>query len=104
MNTGGNHRSLSYASGASTAPLIGQTIGDNFDRAVARYHDREALIECATGRRWTYQQLRDEGGIRAATGSHRPVSARPALDCVNLTQHLAPHSSQDENQTECLRE
>jgi fatty-acyl-CoA synthase len=50
----------SYASGVSGVPLLGDTIGDNFDRTVARYGDREALVDCPTGRRWTYSQLRAE--------------------------------------------
>src|SRR5579859_1242883 len=48
----------SYASGTSDVPLLGETIGDNFDRAVAADPDREALVEVPTGRRWTYAQLR----------------------------------------------
>jgi len=48
---------LSYASGTSETPLLGQTIGENLERTVARYADREALVESATGRRWTYAQL-----------------------------------------------
>jgi fatty-acyl-CoA synthase len=50
----------SYVSGISGKPLLGDTIGDNFDRAVAAYPDREALVEHATGRRWTYRELADE--------------------------------------------
>ncbi|WP_433296422.1 AMP-binding protein [Actinoplanes sp. CA-030573] len=48
---------LSYGSGTSTAPLLGETIGANFERAVARFGDREALVDVAAGRRWTYAQL-----------------------------------------------
>ena len=50
----------SYASGVSAVPLLGDTIGDSFDRTVARYGDREALVDCPSGRRWTYSQLRTE--------------------------------------------
>lgn len=48
---------LSYASGVSDVPLLGETIGANFERAVARFGDREALVDCATQRRWTYSEL-----------------------------------------------
>jgi fatty-acyl-CoA synthase len=48
---------LSYASGTSDTPLLGETIGANLERTVARFPDREALIEVATGRRWTYAQF-----------------------------------------------
>ncbi|HVV81559.1 MAG TPA: AMP-binding protein [Kofleriaceae bacterium] len=50
-------RALSYASGPSTVPLLGETIGANLERTVALHRDREALVECATGRRWTYGEL-----------------------------------------------
>jgi fatty-acyl-CoA synthase len=50
----------SYASGVSAVPLLGDTIGGNFDRTVARDPDREALVEVPTGRRWTYAQLADD--------------------------------------------
>jgi fatty-acyl-CoA synthase len=47
----------SYSSGTSTVPLLGDTIGVDLDRTVARVGDHEALVECATGRRWTYPEL-----------------------------------------------
>ncbi|MDQ4092456.1 MAG: AMP-binding protein [Actinomycetota bacterium] len=50
----------SYVSGVSELPLLGDTIGDNFDRTVARHGDREALVDRPSGRRWTYSQLRLE--------------------------------------------
>ncbi|SSC24463.1 AMP-dependent synthetase/ligase [Klenkia terrae] len=50
----------SYTSGTSTVPLLGDTIGANLDRTAARVGDHEALVECATGRRWTYPQLVDD--------------------------------------------
>jgi fatty-acyl-CoA synthase len=51
---------LSYASGTSDLPLLGDTIGANLARAVATYPDREALVEHATGRRWSYAELATE--------------------------------------------
>jgi fatty-acyl-CoA synthase len=48
---------LSYASGVSAVPLLGETIGENLERAAARYAGREALVDVATGRRWTYTEL-----------------------------------------------
>ena len=48
----------SYVSGTSEVPLLGETIGDNFDRMVAADPAREALVEVPTGRRWTFAQLR----------------------------------------------
>ncbi|MFY9927789.1 MAG: AMP-binding protein [Streptosporangiaceae bacterium] len=48
---------LSYSSGESQTPLLGDTIGANFDAAVRAFGDREALVDCPTGRRWTYAEL-----------------------------------------------
>ena len=50
----------SYTSATSDAPLLGDTIADNFDRTAAAFGDRDALVEMASGRRWTYAQLRRE--------------------------------------------
>ncbi len=50
----------SYASGTSQVPLLGDTIGTNFDRTVAAFGDREAMVDCAAGRRWTYRELSDD--------------------------------------------
>ena len=51
---------VSYVSGTSDKPLLGDTIGDDFDRTVAAHGDRDALVDRATGRRWTYRELADE--------------------------------------------
>ncbi|HET7071259.1 MAG TPA: AMP-binding protein [Nocardioides sp.] len=47
----------SYAKGETQPALLEETIGANLDRTVARFPDREALVECATGRRWTWREL-----------------------------------------------
>jgi fatty-acyl-CoA synthase len=47
----------SYASGPSTVPLLGETIGANLERTVARFPDAEALVSCHQGLRYTYAQL-----------------------------------------------
>ncbi|WP_253826692.1 AMP-binding protein [Prauserella aidingensis] len=47
----------SYASGTSDVPLLGDTIGDNFDRTVAAHGDRDALVDLPSARRWTYREL-----------------------------------------------
>ncbi len=48
---------LSYVSGTSSVPLLGETIGANFSRLAAANAEREALVDIAAGRRWTYAQL-----------------------------------------------
>ncbi|HEY1572177.1 MAG TPA: AMP-binding protein [Pseudonocardiaceae bacterium] len=50
----------SYASGTSQVPLLGDTIGGNFDLTVARFGDRDALVDRAADRRWTYRELSDD--------------------------------------------
>ncbi|WP_051807005.1 AMP-binding protein [Streptomyces sp. NRRL F-2664] len=47
----------SYASGACEVPLLGDTIGENLDRTVRRFPDRDALVDVAAGRRWTYAEF-----------------------------------------------
>ncbi|MEO9137798.1 MAG: AMP-binding protein [Jatrophihabitans sp.] len=51
---------LSYASGTSQVPLLGQTIDANLRAAVARFADREAVVDVATARRLTYAELDGE--------------------------------------------
>ncbi len=50
----------SYTSAVSAAPLLGDTIGENFDRAVAAYPGRMALADVPAGRQWTYAELAAE--------------------------------------------
>ena len=47
----------SHARGDTSAALLNETIGANLERTVARFGDRDALISCAQGRRYTYAEL-----------------------------------------------
>jgi fatty-acyl-CoA synthase len=47
----------SYSHGASSQPLLGETIGANLRRVAAAHPDREAVVDVPAGRRWTYTQL-----------------------------------------------
>ncbi|WP_026061894.1 AMP-binding protein [Rhodococcus rhodochrous] len=47
----------SYTQGAWDVPLLGDTIGDNLDRTAARFGDREALVDSAAGKRWSYTEF-----------------------------------------------
>jgi fatty-acyl-CoA synthase len=47
----------SYAHGASDQPMIGDTIGVQFDRTVARWGHRPGLIVRQQGIRWTWAEL-----------------------------------------------
>jgi len=57
MSAGGDRPA--YASGTSQVPLLGDTVGVNLDRAVAAYPDSDALVDCPTGRGWTYATFGD---------------------------------------------
>ena len=46
--------SLSISAGPTDTPLIEQTIGANLDATAAKFPDREAMVDVATGKRWTY--------------------------------------------------
>lgn len=47
----------SYDHGPTDVPVLEETIGANFERMVAAGPDADALVEVATGRRWTYVEL-----------------------------------------------
>jgi len=62
---------LSYAHGACDEPLLGETIGANLDRTVARVPQAEALVSPQQGIRYTYAEFgaavdRLAGGLLAA--------------------------------------
>jgi fatty-acyl-CoA synthase len=56
---------LSYAHGAVATPLLGETIGANFERTVARFPEAEAVVSRHQGIRFTYAEL-NEGVDRLA--------------------------------------
>ncbi|MDR0479706.1 MAG: AMP-binding protein [Burkholderiaceae bacterium] len=56
----------SYSRGATTTPLIEQTIGDFYDAMTGRQPDRDALISRHEGRRLTYRQLQIEANQLAS--------------------------------------
>jgi len=47
----------SYAHGASPVPLLGDTIGGNLERTVARVPDRPAFVSCHQDIRYTYAEF-----------------------------------------------
>jgi len=55
----------SYAHGTTSTPLLGETIGENLRRTVARWGDREALVSRHQGYRATYRELWEEIGLVA---------------------------------------
>ena len=51
---------LSYGHGGCETPLIYQTIGARFDKAAARWPDREAVVVRDQGVRLTFAELQRE--------------------------------------------
>ena len=68
----------SYASGVASKRLIGETIGENLERTVQRFGDREALVVRHQGVRLTYAELDARvnalarGLLAAGLGAGRP--------------------------------
>ena len=56
----------SYVHGVSATPLIGDTIGVHFDKAAARWGERDALIVRHQNVRWTYAELKTRVDALAA--------------------------------------
>ena len=50
----------SYVHGASAKPLIGDTLAGHFEKAIARWPDREALVVTHQDIRWTYTELGEQ--------------------------------------------
>ncbi len=59
-------QSPSYVHGAAAVPLIGETVGANLDRTVARWGDRPGLIVRQQGVRWSYRELGEKVDAFAA--------------------------------------
>src|SRR4051794_34172388 len=57
---------ISYAHGAVTVPLLGETIGQNLDRTAARVPDTTALVVRSNGIRWSYRELVERAEAFAA--------------------------------------
>jgi fatty-acyl-CoA synthase len=48
---------LAYHAGSTATGLLNETIGQNLARSAAAFGDGEALVDCVTGRRWTYDEF-----------------------------------------------
>ena len=57
---------MSYVHGVSPTPLLGQTVGQLFDKAVERWPGNEALVVRHQEIRWTYRDLKREVDALAA--------------------------------------
>jgi fatty-acyl-CoA synthase len=78
----------SYARGATEPALLEETIGANLERTVRAHPDREALVEVATGRRWTWAELdRDVDALaRGFLGAGLEVGDRVGIWAPNSAE------------------
>ena len=53
-------KEISYASGTSNKPLLGDTIGNKFDEIASKYPKREAIVSIHQNIRFTYDELAKE--------------------------------------------
>ncbi len=58
---------LSYVHGASDKPLLGETLGQNFDNACVQYGDQLALVSRHQNIRLTYRELKKQVDIVACS-------------------------------------
>ena len=78
----------SYSHGASSVPLLGETIGENLERTAARSAERDALVVPFQDVRLTYRRFDAEvdrvargllaGGLARATGSASGARTTPS--------------------------
>ena len=81
---------VSYIHGTSLTPLIGETIGANFDRIVGLYPDRDAVVVCHQDVRWTYAEFgaRVDRVARALVGIGLQPGDRMGIWAPNCAEWL----------------
>ncbi|WP_207843141.1 AMP-binding protein [Williamsia soli] len=57
---------LSYTQGEATPPLLTVTIGESLRATAEKFADNDAVIDAATGQRWTYREFRERVRALAA--------------------------------------
>ena len=80
----------SYIHGTSLTPLIGETVGANFDRIVGLYPDRDAVVVCHQDVRWTYAEFgaRVDRVARALVGAGLQPGDRMGIWAPNCAEWL----------------
>ena len=71
----------SYANGGSETALIGETIGQHFDRTVARWGDRPGLIVHQQSIQWSWSELGSRVDAFAQT-AEEPDAGDPHLTAI----------------------
>ena len=81
---------VSYIHGTSLTPLIGETVGANFDRIVGLYPDRDAVVVRHQDVRWTYAEFgaRVERVARALVGAGLRPGDRMGIWAPNCAEWL----------------
>ena len=75
---------ISYAHGTTLSPLIGETIGSNFDRVVSSHPERDALFV-------PHQDVRLE--LPRASDSRQPAGRRADCDSRSVMHASADGTS-----------
>ncbi len=80
----------SYIHGTSLTPLIGETVGANFDRIVGLYPDRDAVVVRHQDVRWTYAEFgaRVDRVARALVGAGLQPGDRMGIWAPNCAEWL----------------
>ena len=82
----------SYTSATSDTPLLGDTIGENLDRTVARYPDRLALVDLPAGIRLSYAGAeRRSRRARPRPPRRGHQQGRPRRDLGAELRRVDPH-------------
>jgi len=81
---------VSYINGTSLTPLIGETVGANFDRIVGLYPDRDAVVVRHQDVRWTYAEFgaRVDRVARALVGAGLRPGDRMGIWAPNCAEWL----------------
>ncbi|CCH79842.1 putative acyl-CoA synthetase yngI [Nostocoides japonicum T1-X7] len=79
---------LSHTVGEDTPALLEETIPDNLDATVARWPDREALVDVSRGIRWTYTEFAEQVDrlARALLASGVAVGDRVGIWAPNVAE------------------
>ena len=79
----------SYASGTSSTPLLGDTIGDNLDRTIERFPDREALVSVHQDLRYTYAQFGE--AVDRCARAFIAADEHHLLEADEVVTHVGDH-------------
>ena len=81
----------SYASGTSSFPLLGMTVGEMLHKIAAKYPDTEAVVSVHQNIRWTYRQFQEQVDLvaRGLMGMGIDKGARVGIWAMNHAEWVA---------------